>query len=573
MNNRMLKGSSIAIPILLVLAVLAQSFDFANDRAISNVVTMICGGVIYLLLLINLYRWLAKSINRPAAALVIVGIVAVPWIGIRLRGFSGEMMPIIERRFTADQQLQSVTKTDDKRGRDEALTDFPQFLGPDRTAVLATREFEIPQAEQAEQVWRIEVGAGWSGVPIVDHYCVTMEQRGDNEAVTCYDLADGKLIWLHEVPARHFNLLGGEGPRATPTIADGKVYAQGATGIVRCLDLKTGELIWQQELLQLGGWTKPESEGAITWGRSGSPLIVDGLCVLPFGHPGNQPRDPLVQHRSLIALDAASGEVRWTAGDDQISYASPVLMTLAGVEQIVSVNESTVTGHQITDGQVLWTIDWPGSSNGTGNCSCALPVGEDKLLIAKGYSIGCGLYSLEQSEGQWLVDELWTDHRLLKTKFTHACIDGSIAYGLSDGTFECVDLNEPARLWTQPRGTRYGHGQAIRVEDCLVVQADTGEVKFVACDPLEFRELATIPALSSKTWNVPTIAGRYLLARNDIEAVLYRLPARTDSPPGIDQEATSVSAADDSSAVVDSEQPEVETPDDEKAASEDPGQP
>ncbi len=132
--------------------------------------------------------------------------------------------------------------------------------------------------------------------------------------------------------------------------------------------------------------------------------------------------------------------------------------------------------------------------------------------------MGCGVFSVKKGDKGWTTAEQWTDNRLLKTKFTHACLDGTTAYGLSDGTLECVDLTEPKRLWSQPRGSRYGHGQAVRVEDCLVIQAENGEVAFVACDAKQFRLLGSIPALSSKTWNVPTIAGRYLIARNDIEA-------------------------------------------------------
>ncbi len=196
---------------------------------------------------------------------------------------------------------------------------------------------------------------------VVDHRCVTMEQRGDKEAVTCYDLSDGKLIWIHEVPAKHQNPLGGLGPRSTPAIVDGKVYSQGATGIVRCHDLATGELVWQQELLKLAKWTQNESESSITWGRSGSPLLVNELCIVPFGRSGKELNDDLLKHSSLIAFDRTSGEVRWTGGDDQISYASPVLLTIDGVEQVVSVNETTVTGHDPATG------DQCGRSNGLAN--------------------------------------------------------------------------------------------------------------------------------------------------------------------------------------------------------------
>src|SRR5690606_22835294 len=135
----------------------------------------------------------------------------------------------------------------------------------------------------------------------------------------------------------------------------------GATGIVQCLDLDSGNQIWRQDLLQLAGWSQRRSEEEITWGRAGSPLLIGDLCVVPFGGPdSDDPWDGAVdepgqrQGRSLIALDKSDGTVRWTAGDDQISFASPMLMKLAGTEQIVIVNERSVTGHAIDDGRELW---------------------------------------------------------------------------------------------------------------------------------------------------------------------------------------------------------------------------
>jgi hypothetical protein len=66
------------------------------------------------------------------------------------------------------------------------------------------------------------------------------------------------------------------------------------------------------------------------------------------------------------------------------------------------------------------------------------------------------------------------------------------------------------------------------VEDTIVAQSEMGEVVFVAADPAEYRELMRLPAMDSKTWNIPTIAGRHLLVRNDRQAICFLLPERTD---------------------------------------------
>jgi outer membrane protein assembly factor BamB len=277
-------------------------------------------------------------------------------------------------------------------------------------------------------------------------------------------------------------------------------------------------------LLELAGWTQAESELAITWGRAASPLVVDDLCVLPWG-TAVDPDDPNQGERSLIALDAATGDVRWTAGSDQISYASPIVMQIAGKRQIVSVNEKTVTGHQIEDGKVLWSFDWLGNSNSDANCTMAVPAGEDSFLIGKGYGGGSALVKVSTKDGlAFSAAAVWESNRVLKTKFTHACVDGDVAYALSDGSLQAVSLADGDRLWMQPRSARFGQGQILLVGDLIVAQSEMGDAVLLSANREKYEELFRLPALSSKTWNIPTVAGRHLLVRTDRQAICYLLP-------------------------------------------------
>jgi outer membrane protein assembly factor BamB len=142
--------------------------------------------------------------------------------------------------------------------------------------------------------------------------------------------------------------MGGVGPRSTPTIAGGRVYALGATGILQCLEGSTGKLVWEHNLLEIYGLTQAESELEVMWGRAASPLVVDDLVVVPAGGKSGKTR-------SLVAFRAEDGEKVWEAGTDQIAYASPSLATLGGQRQIVIVNEKTVTGHDPATGKQLWS--------------------------------------------------------------------------------------------------------------------------------------------------------------------------------------------------------------------------
>lgn len=522
--------------LLIACGVVAGGIQFVeviNDNSVRNAISLIAGMVAYVGAIIWLYRNSAPRISRLLAVPIALSLVFLPLILFRIKGFSGEIIPQIEWRFASPRQLSSepIRLDEELDWLLSGADDFGQFLGPDRNGLLTRRDFRVPEDELPEPLWKIKVGDGWSGFAVAEGRCVTLEQRGEEECVVCYRLADGELVWIDRESARHQNPLGGIGPRSTPTIHQGRVYTQGATGIVQCLDLRTGESIWRVELLPLAGWTQAESERRIAWGRAGSPLLAEGLCVLPFGGPESLPAGAEVdgvpiRHRGLIALDAEDGRVRWVAGDDQISFASPVRMTLAGVDQIVIVNERSVSGHEIATGEPLWTTGWPGQSSGSANCSSAIQVDDTAFLVGKAYGIGSAIFEVSRDESGWSVRDRWRLSNVLKTKFSHATIKDGYAYGLSDGTLECVDLETGKRSWAQPRGSRFGHGQSLLVEDVLVIQAESGEVAFVDARSDRFEPRLIGRALSSKTWNVPAVAGRFLLVRNDVEAIAYELPPR-----------------------------------------------
>lgn len=523
-GRRTMLGMAIGTAII----VLAQAVGPMTDHQLANLGSGVVFLVALLYVLYQLHCLVKQSGYRYVVPGLAVAVVATLVVMFRLEGFSGEMMPQFAYRFSHDRMAVrslSESTSDDSLAGEQALTDSTGFLGSDRTAVILDRQFDVPRAiDEAEVVWDQGIGDGWSSFSVSGDRAVTLEQRDDLECVTCYRLSDGELLWMVSHEARHEHALGGVGPRSTPAIDEGRVYAQGATGMLWCLDLASGKEIWSVDLLDLAGWGKLASEAAITWGRSGSPLIIDGeLCVVPFGGPELNAETG----RSLLAVDAQTGKTRWTAGEDQISYASPVLLILAGQRQIVSVNEKTITGHRVEDGTVLWETAWFGESNGGANCAMAVQAGPNRFLIGKGYGGGSALFEVTKPAGVWKVEPIWESNRILKTKFTHAAVVDGIAYAISNGSLEAVGIEEGERSWSQGRRSRFGQGQILVVEDVIVGQTEPGEVVFVAADPSEYRELLRLPALTAKTWNVPTIAGRHLLVRNDRQAICFRLPERS----------------------------------------------
>jgi outer membrane protein assembly factor BamB len=394
--------------------------------------------------------------------------------------------------------------------------DFPQFLGPNRDLSVAGIQLERDwRTHPPRLLWRQPIGAGWSAFSVVNAYALTMEQRGDDEMVSCYEVNSGKLRWWHSIPARHSTVLGGIGPRGTPTIHEGRVYALGATGVLRCLDGATGKPVWPSiDLPQMYGVPPGRDTDAVAWGRAASPLIVDDLVVVPAGGPLSGP------HVSLVAFDMHTGDKVWEGGTRQISYASPSLATIDGQRQILIVNEDTVSGHDPSTGQLLWQFDWPGSSNTNATVSQAVAMPGDRVLLSKAYGGGAAMLHVFRNDQRWSVDELWRDRGLLKTKFCNVAVKDNYVFGLSDGILECVDASTGRRQWKKGR---YGHGQVLLVDDVLLVQAESGEVLMVEADPIQHTELGRFQAIEGKTWNNLCLSGRCLLVRNALEAACYKM--------------------------------------------------
>jgi outer membrane protein assembly factor BamB len=385
--------------------------------------------------------------------------------------------------------------------------DFPQYLGPERLAVVPQVRLEPDWAAHPPRLlWRKPVGAAWGGFAVVGDYAVTQEQRGPDECVVCYRVADGAEVWVHADPVRFDSSMGGPGPRATPTVAGGRVYTVGAKGLLNCLDGSTGRPAWSVDILADNG------AGNLEHGICGSPLVLDRLVVVSPTTPGGP---------SLAAYDRDTGRRVWQGGHDRASYSSPLVTELGGVRQILLFNAAGVAGHDPGKGAVLWTYPWTNSVQQ----NCAEPVpnagGPGRVFAGSGYGKGGVLFQVDRSaDGSWSARRLW-ETRDLKTKFSTAVVTGGCVVGLDDGILACVDLATGKRLW---REGRYGHGQLLLAGGLLLIQAEDGDVILAEPSRSGPRELGRVAALPGKTWNNPALAGRFLLVRNDREAACYEVP-------------------------------------------------
>ena len=484
----------------------------------------------------------AERRARVRTALAVTAIMGVSAALFRVRGVSGDLIPIVEYRFAAlrvlpEAQSQPVnalpvataaTATSAQPSpspsgakvapattsaspviaaeRPPSHQDWPQYLGPTRTAIVKDVKLDTDWAARPPKLlWRQPVGAGWAGFAVANDIAVTQEQRGQEERVIAYELRSGRPLWSHKDAAVHDSPLGGIGPRGVPAIDSGQVFAVGATGILNALDLRTGRRLWTRNILEDNDAAEPE------WGVAISPLVHAGRVIVSVGgKPG----------KALAAYDRNTGEPVWAAGNGGLAYSSPALMNLSGRDQIVMLNSGTVAGHDPLTGAELWTHEVP---SGQPRAAQPLLISSNRVLFSIGYGVGSRVFELSSEGGAGLAPKLvWATPRL-KSKFANMILHEGSIYGLDDGVFVCIDPQTGERRW---KDGRFGHGQLILAGKHLLVQTEGGEVLIVEPNPERLIEVARFQALDGKTWNPPAFPAPILLVRNDLEAAAYELGIR-----------------------------------------------
>ncbi len=448
----------------------------------------------------------------------------------RIRGVTGDLVPILEYRFAGPRALPEaqapeprppVPSTEPaalaKTSREPSPTppaapspsdhqDWPQYLGPNRTGVIPDAHLATDWTAQPPRLlWRQPVGVGWAGFAVSSDIAVTQEQRGSEERVIAYELRTGRPLWSHADKAIHNSPLGGVGPRAVPAIDGGQVFAMGATGTLNALDLRTGRLLWTRNILRENNGAEPE------WGVAVSPLVHGNRVIVSAGgSPG----------RALVAYDRNTGDPVWAQGSGGLAYSSPVLMRLSGRDQIVMLNKASVGGHDPETGIPLWEQEFPREQP---NVAQPLWLSENRVLFSVGYGIGSKVFEISEGTDQALSARLvWSTPRL-KSKFANMVAYQGSVYGLDDGVLVCLDPETGERRWKEGR---FGHGQLFLAGKNLLVQTEDGEVILIDPNPERLIEVTRFRALSGKTWNPPALAAPILLVRNDLEAAAYELPLR-----------------------------------------------
>lgn len=440
---------------------------------------------------------------------------------LRVDGFDGEYYAEFHWRWTAVHEQSLPELPEPQSQEDAAVTtddpaaelpgEWPRFRGPDENGISTA---SIPSldwnASPPELLWKIPIGPAWSSFSCRGNRLFTQEQRGDREYVTCYDAASGELFWSHSDTDRFEEVVSGAGPRSTPSVEPGFVYAVGGRGLLTCLHESTGTVVWQRDFQNEFAASVP------MWGFSGSPYLLDELVVIYVGGP----------EHGLTAFNKQTGEVAWSFASTGMNYTTVRSATFADQDCLLFCDGNGLHALNPADGSEIWSHK-PDGFQGTPMVDPQITADGD-LILALGD--GAGLTRLHvdrstESDPTWQISEVWTS-RFLRPSFNDSLILDDLIFGFNQNIYSCIDATTGRRRW---HGGRYKFGQAILLQQSrqVIVAAEDGFVALLQADADRLIEQGRVDVLNGKTWNHPIIANGCLYVRNATHAACLRLTSPT----------------------------------------------
>ena len=389
-------------------------------------------------------------------------------------------------------------------GASAGSNSWTDFRGPRRDGHYQGAISTAWPSDGLRPIWKQPIGVGYASFVEANGRLFTIEQRRDREVVASYDAATGRELWTHDWRASYRDSTG-DGPRATPTWHEGRIYALGAQGDLHVLDARTGTLIWQKNILEDNGARN------LSWGMAASPLIVDDKVIVLPGGPGG---------KSVVAYHKDTGARVWSVLDDRQAYTAPMVATLAGKRQLIVVSAQRAMGLTIEDGRLLWERDWV-TDYGV-NASQPIVIGDNRLFLSAGYGHGAAVIELTPAGDAFTMRTIWSNNRM-KNKFTSSVLHEGYIYGLDEAILACMDAATGELKW---KGGRYGYGQLVLASGHLIVATEDGDLALVKASPDAHQEVARFKAIEGKTWNHPAIADGRLFVRNADEMAAFDLRPR-----------------------------------------------
>jgi outer membrane protein assembly factor BamB len=378
--------------------------------------------------------------------------------------------------------------------------DWPQILGPSRNGTCEAKDMADTWPKEGPPVrWQKQIGTGFAGPVVAGGKLIVFHRLADKEVVDCLDARDGKPLWKFDYPTAYrddFNF--DPGPRAVPTIADGRVFTYGADGALHCVNLADGKKLWSVDC------KKEFSAAKGFFGRACSPLVEGKAVIVNVGGS---------KGASIIAFDTDTGKVLWKAVDDEPSYSSPTAAGIGGRRFAFVLTRAHFVGLDPASGKVHFQLPFSPPVNASVTGAAPLVVG-DLVFISAGYDLGATLFRLK--DGQ--PERVWSGDEQLSLQFTSAVQRDGFLYGLHGrhdfpgGTeLRCVELKTGKVRWGKPGLTG---ANVLLAGDQLLVLCETGQLLRVSATPEQFQETARAQILGSGVRAYPALAESLFYARD-----------------------------------------------------------
>ena len=367
--------------------------------------------------------------------------------------------------------------------------DWTQWRGPSRDGVVRIAE---PQSwpEKLTTRWKVEVGEGYASPLLADGRILQFARQGDDEVAMGLDPASGKVLWRQSYPAPYEPVRSaarhGKGPKSTPLYYQGRLYTFGISGILSAFDAATGRVAWRKEYSKDFSGTWPQ------FGTSMSPVADDGLVVVLVGTNDDG---------AIVAYRADTGAQEWIWKGDGPAYASPVIVEIDGVKQVVTLTQKYAVGLALASGELLWRMDFPGRSGM--NIPTPLRFGQQVVLAG---DPGTMLVQVGRQGNSWTAEPAWRISELTM-RFSSPVRKGNLIFGFSNrnsGSFFCVDSDSGKTLWMSD--PRQGDNAVMLISgELLLLLKDNAELIVARASGSAFEPLHRYEVADSATYANPLV--------------------------------------------------------------------
>jgi outer membrane protein assembly factor BamB len=379
--------------------------------------------------------------------------------------------------------------------------DWNQWRGPSRTGV--TTAFAAPAAwpDRPRKLWEANVGSGHSSPVVSGGTAFVLSRTGEDEVVTAFDYQNGKQIWQQRYRAEYqVNPAAdshGKGPKSTPAVDGGRVFTLGISGTLSAFDAATGKPLWRKTFAREFDATSPD------FGVAMSPLVDQGSVIVHVG--GNK-------RGALMALDGATGTIKWQWKGEGPAYASPVFATFGSSRQVITQSRAHIVGLSAADGRLLWSVPFTTSYDQ----NIVTPIVSGDLVFYSGLDQPLAALRVLEAGGKWVVERAWQAGDVPMYMSTAVMAGGNL-FGLTHrnkGQFFAVDPRSGKVLWTT-RGREGENAALIAAGDLLIATTTEGELVIARRDPARFDVIKRYTVAESPVWAHPVPAGRGILVKDE----------------------------------------------------------